>query len=80
MATAYPINPMHMLGGTFDFTETSLAGHVFRYRALVLAVQVPCPGTDIEWSVLLERPADSGPVREYVELDSLVFDWGVVYQ
>jgi hypothetical protein len=79
MANAYPTNPMYLLGGTFDFTETLLCGDVYRYRAHVLAVQVPCPGTDVEWSLLLERPGEPDPVREYVDLDSLTFDWGAVY-
>lgn len=79
MANTYPTNPMYLLGCTFRFTETQLGGDVFRYQARVIAIQIPCPGTDIEWSLLLERPGDPDPIREYVELDSLTFDWGAVH-
>lgn len=78
MANTYPTNPMHLLGRSFRFTETLRRGESYRYQARVVAVQVPCPGTDIEWALLLERPGRGEPSREYVDLVTLSFDWGAV--
>lgn len=77
MATAYPINPMYLLGLSFDFTErVPDGGDPVEYQARVVAVQVPCPGTVIEWQLLLERTdVDPQHSLEYVDLDSLEFRW-----
>lgn len=74
MTTAYPTNPMALLGKTFDFLESTNIGD-FSYQARVLAVQVPCPGTEIEWAVLLEHQSKLPRHYEYVDLDVLSFDW-----
>lgn len=42
-----------------------------RYRATVMAVQVPAPGTDIEWSVLLHQEGFAPDRMDYIELDRL---------
>jgi len=77
MATAYPINPVYLLGLSFEFREhLSDGGDPVEYQARVVAVQVPCPGTVIDWQLLLERtdvPPESA--LEYVDLDALEFRW-----
>lgn len=78
MATAYPINPMYLLGKTFEFTE-NIPGHYgpdfARFFARVLAVVVPAPGTNIEWSLLLLQDGFRDP--DYHDLDALQFVWPV---
>lgn len=78
MANTYPTNPMNLLGRSFHFRETLSWGETCWYQARVIAVQVPCPGTDVEWALLLERPGTDEPSREYVDLDRLTFEWGGV--
>jgi len=77
MATAYPINPMYLLGLQIDFKEVIPGDHdPVCYSARVVAVQVPCPGTVIEWQLLLERSdVPASQALEYVDLDSLEFRW-----
>lgn len=72
MATAHPTNPIALLGQTIDFVQAS-GGHSYPYAARVLAVQVPLPGSGVEWALLLQ-PVDSDR-QEYVPLDCLQFDW-----
>lgn len=72
MANAYPTNPIALLGHTIDFAERT-GDSLCRYRARVLAVQVPVPGSAIEWALLLDRPGSSH--HEYVSLDDLSFAW-----
>jgi hypothetical protein len=39
-----------------------------------MAVQVPAPGTDIEWSLLLHMEGFAPDQMEYIELDRLHWD------
>lgn len=78
MTTAYPINPMYLLGKTFEFTEVlpCECGPNFEcFNAQVLAVVVPAPGTDIEWSLLLLQDGFCDP--DYHDLDALQFVWPI---
>lgn len=79
MATFYPTNPMYLLGKSFRFTETLRSGQVFEYIARVVGVELPCLGTSFKWSLLLEHDSSREPILDYVDLDSLMFDWGVVH-
>lgn len=79
MTAAYPINPMYLLGRTFEFVELfhdDVGPCPVRFTARVVAVQVPAPGTDIEWALLLEQRCDSGKYHtDYTDLSSLSFEW-----
>lgn len=79
MATSYPINPMYLLGRTFDFIQLihcEEGAFPVEFRGRVLAVQVPAPGTDVEWSVLIEQRLDDRTLSaDYASLDSLSFEW-----
>jgi hypothetical protein len=84
MATSYPTNPMHLLGRTIDFVqlfhEDSGPSPVF-FTGRVVAVQVPAPFSDIEWSLLIEqRLANGRLVSDYSSLDDLYFEWPAVPQ
>lgn len=72
MANAYPTNPIALLGHTIDFAEV-IGDSMYRYTARVLGVQVPLPGSGVEWALLLDRPDFSH--QEYVPLDQLSFTW-----
>lgn len=76
MTNTYPINPMHLLGKTFEFVEICPGeyGPDFdKFSARVLAVVVPAPGADVNWELLLLQDGFSDP--DYHGLDSLYFDW-----
>lgn len=63
-----------LLGKTLDLCEClpGLYGPDFAaYRATVMAVQVPAPGSGIEWSLLLHQEGFPPDHLEYVELDRL---------
>lgn len=78
MAAAYPINPMYLLGRTFHFHET-IVDCVVAFDARVIAVQVPLPGSDVEWALLLEQRLDNGALAQvYSKLDNLDFAWPTV--
>lgn len=65
---------LSLLGKSFNFVESipmPYGPDFALYRARVLAIQVPAPGTDIEWSILLLQDGYKYP--EYVDLDSLHF-------
>jgi hypothetical protein len=65
---------LSLLGKSFDFIITCPGeyGPDFdNVHARVLAVQVPAPGTDIEWSILLLIDGFKDP--DYFELDRLHF-------
>lgn len=74
MAAVNSTQALSLLGKSFDFVECipmPYGPDFSRYRARVLAVQVPAPGTDIDWSILLLMDGFKDP--EYVELDRLHF-------
>ena len=65
---------LSLLGKSFDFLcmcPGEYGPYFDRFHALVLAVQVPAPGTDIEWSILLLIDGFKDP--DYFELDRLHF-------
>jgi len=67
---------MYLLGKTFEFTEICPGEYgpdYDRFRAKVLAVVVPAPGTDIEWSLLLLQDGFHDP--DYHDLNALQFLW-----
>lgn len=74
MATAQRINPMQFLGKTISFKETLPHGEAVQYRARVIGLQVPCPGVDIEWALLLRRAGYPRVPDEYVDYADLQFD------
>lgn len=74
MATPQRINPMQFLGKTIYFEETPVHGYKVGYMARVVGLQVPCPGTDIEWAFLLRRPGYPRVQDEYVDYSDLSFD------
>lgn len=74
MATVQRINPMLFLGKTIHFEETPISGYTVGYWARVVGLQVPCPGTDVEWALLLRRPGYPRVLDEYVDYASLRFD------
>lgn len=74
MATAQRINPLQFLGKTIYFEETPHPGYTVGYTARVVGLQVPCPGVDIEWALLLRRPGYPRVPDEYVDYRSVKFD------
>jgi hypothetical protein len=74
MATAQRINPIQFLGKTIYFEETPEHGYTVGYTARVVGLQVPCPGVDVEWALLLRRPGYPRVQDEYVDYTRLHFD------
>lgn len=74
MDTVNSTEALGLLGKTLDLVECihNVYGPDFAvYRATVMAVQVPAPGTDIEWSFLLHQEGFPPDHLEFVELDRL---------
>jgi hypothetical protein len=74
MATSQRINPIQFLGKTIYFEETPEHGYTVGYTARVIGLQVPCPGTDVEWALLLRRPGYPRVLDEYVDCSKVRFD------
>lgn len=69
-----PADALGLLGKTLDLVECipNVYGPDFSvYRATVKAVQVPAPGSGIEWSLLLHQEGFPPDHLEFVELDRL---------
>lgn len=77
MAALNSTQALSLLGRVIDVIECipmPYGPDYFRYRATVMAVQVPAPGTDIEWSLLLHQEGYAPDQMDYVELDRLHLD------
>ena len=74
MAAINHTEALSLLGQTVNVVECipmPYGPDFSRYRATVMAVQVPAPGTDIEWSVLLHQEGLAPDQMDYIELDRL---------
>lgn len=78
MAALNSIQALSLLGRVIDVIEciwwNDEGPDYSAYRATVMAVQVPAPGTDIEWSLLLHQEGFPAEEMVYVELDRLHLD------
>lgn len=77
MASLNSTQALALLGRVIDVVECipmPYGPDFSRYRATVMAVQVPAPGTDIEWSLLLHMEGFAPDQMEYIELDRLHWD------
>lgn len=77
MAALNSTQALSLLGRVIDVIECipmPYGPDYSRYRATVMAVQVPAPGTDIEWSLLLHQEGSAPDQMDYVELDRLHLD------
>jgi len=71
---------MYLLGHSFDFVQLfheDVGPCPVFFSGRVIAIQVPLPGSDVPWSILVEQRTSKGLlVSEYQDLDDgLHFDW-----
>jgi len=74
MAAIHSTDVLALLGTTVDLVEAvpmPCGPESRRYRARVMAVQMPAPGTGIECSLLLLEEGLPPDCMDYVELDRL---------
>lgn len=77
MASLNSTQALTLLGRVIDVVECipmPYGPYFSRYRATVMAVLVPAPGTDIKWSLLLHMEGFAPDQMEYIELDCLHWD------
>lgn len=76
MAAMNSTQALSLLGKTLDLVvciPTEEGPDYDRFLGTIMAVQVPAPGTGVEWSVLIHQDGYPADYMEFIELERLHF-------